>query len=106
MTGDPFGDQTPAGRQRLVQQLDRMVDKGQVTATEAERIRSANDPTEFDTAVIDVRLRHAGDRMSAAVHSGQMTQQEADDNLERLRRGEHPKGLRSHLRKLVPRSTT
>jgi hypothetical protein len=32
------------------------------------------------------------------VRAGQMSQQEADDQLERLRRGEHPKGLRARLR--------
>jgi polyhydroxyalkanoate synthesis regulator phasin len=104
MAGDPFGDKTKAGRQRLVQQLDRMVERGQVTKEEADRMRSAGNPDEFDAAVIGVRLRHAGARLDEAVVTGQMTRQEADENLEKLRQGEHPRALRSHLRKLMPRS--
>jgi hypothetical protein len=104
MKGDPFGDRTRAGRQRVVSQLDRMVERGQLTGDEADRIRAAGDPVEFDAAVIAVRLRHAGARMEAAIESGQMSREEADDNLDKLRRGEHPKALRSHLRKLVPRT--
>jgi hypothetical protein len=59
VNGDPRSDRTTAGQQRLVSQLDRMVERGQVTAEGAEA------------------------------------------NLKKLRQGEHPKRLRSHLRKLA-----
>ena len=35
--------------------------------------------------------------------AGEMSQEEADQYLERLRKGEHPKGLRARLRKHGPR---
>ena len=104
MTGDPLGDGTPAARARLVKQLDRMIERGQVTAEEAARIREADNDHDFDAAVLVVRLRHAGARIGAAVERGQMTAEEAENNLEKLRRGEHPRALRSHLRKLAQRS--
>ena len=84
--------------ERIIQQLDKMVVSGQVTPEEAERLRKAQGKPEFEAAVPDVRLRHAGERIHSAVSAGQMSQQEADDQLERLRRGEHPKGLRARLR--------
>ena len=37
--------------------------------------------------------------MEGAIAQGEMTQEEADGYLERLRSGEHPKGLRARLRK-------
>lgn len=100
---DPLGGQTPAGRARLVEQLDRMTEKGQVTAEEAGRIRSAADADAFDAAVLAVRVRHARARLDGAVERGDMSPQEADENLAALERGEHPKGLRSHLRRLEHR---
>lgn len=36
--------------------------------------------------------------METAIADGEMNQQEADEYLERLRKGEHPKGLRARLR--------
>ena len=84
--------------ERIIQQLDKMVVSGQVTPEEAERLRKAQGKPEFEAAVLDVRLRHAGERIHSAVSAGQMSQQEADDQLERLRNGEHPKGLRARLR--------
>jgi hypothetical protein len=35
--------------------------------------------------------------MARAVAAGDMSQEEADTNVERLRNGEHPKGLRARL---------
>jgi hypothetical protein len=82
----------------ILKQLDKMVASGQVTTEEAERLREAQGKPEFEAAVLDVRLRHAGERLHSAVSAGQMGQEEADDQLERLRTGEHPKGLRARLR--------
>ena len=84
--------------ERILRQLDKMVASGQITPEEAERMRVAQGKPEFEAAVLDVRLRHAGERLESAVSAGQMSQQEADDQLERLRKGEHPKGLRARLR--------
>ena len=84
--------------ERIIQQLDKMVVSGQVTPEEAERLRKAQGKPEFEEAVLDVRLRHAGERIHSAVSAGQMSQQEADDQLDRLRKGEHPRGLRARLR--------
>jgi hypothetical protein len=36
--------------------------------------------------------------MEAAIAEGEMSRAEADGYLERLRQGEHPKGLRARLR--------
>ncbi|MGH9077646.1 MAG: hypothetical protein ACRDY0_09390 [Acidimicrobiales bacterium] len=88
---------------RLLERLDRMVEKGQVTAEEAGRLRAAETDGDFDAAVVAIRGRHAGVRLSAAVDAGQMSQAEDDANLERIRRGEHPRGLRAHVARLAPR---
>jgi len=102
---EDLGNQSgPAGRRRLIESLDRMVEAGRVTEQEAAQLRASVEPDEFDTAVRKIRVRHAGPRLAAAVESGNMTAEEADDYLERLARGEHPKGLRAHLRRLVPRA--
>ena len=87
-------------RQRLLQRLDRMVESGRVTDRDAQRLRAAATPGEFDETVQDIRLRHAGTRLTSAVADGAMPQEEADDLLERLRRGEHSWSLRARLRSL------
>jgi polyhydroxyalkanoate synthesis regulator phasin len=84
--------------ERILQQLDKMVASGQVTPEEAEHLRDTQARPEFEAAMPDVRLRHAGERLKSAVSEGQMSQQEADEQFERLRKGEHPKGLRARLR--------
>jgi hypothetical protein len=40
--------------------------------------------------------------MESAVGAGEMSQEEADRYLDRLRSGEHPEGLRARLRKHRP----
>ncbi|MBJ7608865.1 MAG: hypothetical protein JF887_05475 [Candidatus Dormibacteraeota bacterium] len=95
---DDFENPTePKSRERIVQRLDKMVASGRVTETEAARLRAAAEPDQFDEAVRSIRVRHAGVRLDAAVESGEMTQEEADGYLTRLKQGEHPRGLRSHL---------
>jgi len=98
---DQFG---PGRRERLVESLDRMVDSGRATEAEASQLRAAAGPAQFERAVRNIRVRHAGTQLTAAVEDGKMTQDEADAYVERLKNGEHPKGLRAHLRKLVPRA--
>lgn len=87
-------------RARLVERLDTMVAGGRVTEAEAVRIRAAGDFAEFDAAVGEVQLRHATPRLSAAVEEGKMTQAQADEAMEQVRAGEHPRSLRGHLRGL------
>lgn len=94
----------PKGRERLLKQLDKMVASGRVTETEAARLRAATHPDEFDNAARDIRVRHAGAHLTAAVQSGGMTQEEASAHLESLKNGEHPRSLRAHLRSLLPRT--
>jgi hypothetical protein len=87
-------------QERLVDRLDKMVDAGRVTEQEAERLRRADTPGEFEDGVLDIRLRHAGTTLDAAVRGGSLTQQEADGLLGRLRDGEHSRALRGQLHSL------
>ncbi len=104
---DEFENQTgPKSRERILERLDKMVASGRVTETEAARLRAAAEPDQFDEAVRGIRVRHAAARLEAAVEGGQMTQEEAAGYLERLRKGEHPRSLRTHLGKLHRRSRT
>jgi hypothetical protein len=84
-------------KDRVVQQLDRMIASGQITESEADRLRTTQGTPEFDAALGEVRARHASARLDAAVSEGTMTPEEASDYLRRLRQGEHPKGLRARL---------
>ena len=88
-------------RDRLLDRLDRMVESGQVTDEEAERLRAADNAEDFDAAVVAIRTRHAQARLDAAVAAGQMSKDDADANLARIRAGEHPRGLRAHLGRLA-----
>lgn len=84
-------------RRQLLDRLDRMVAGGRLTADEAGRLRAAEAPEEFDAAVREVRVRHAGAAMDARIAEGAMSREEADGLLERLRQGEHTSGIRAHL---------
>jgi hypothetical protein len=88
-------------RARLLDRLDHLVGTGQVTEEEAQGLRRAEDPQDFDAAVVAIRTRHAQARLDAAVAAGQMSKDEADANLARIRAGEHPRGLRAHLGRLA-----
>jgi hypothetical protein len=89
---------------RILEQLDKMVAAGRITEPEAARLRATAGTPEFDVAMGAVRARHAGDQMDDAIRSGELTQEEADAHLDRLRQGEHPKGLRARLASHRPRS--
>ena len=91
-----------ANRERLVERLDHMVASGRLTEPEAERLRTASEPTDFDDAVRNVRVRHARVKLDAAVADGEITRKEADELLEQLRNGEHPRSLRARLRERRP----
>jgi hypothetical protein len=91
----------PKNRERLLERLEHMVGSGQVTAEEATDLRAAANDEDFDAAVVRIRTRHARVRLDAAVEAGQMTQAEASANLEQIKKGEHPRGLRAHIRKIT-----
>jgi len=105
MTEELRNEMTPRTRQRLVERLGHLVETGRVTEAEAARLRAASGPAEFERVVAGLRERHAGEKLSAAVTGGHMTQEEADASMERLKRGEHPRGLRAHLRRSHPGSS-
>ena len=83
---------------RILQQLDKMVASGRMTEAEAEALRSAQGTPEFDKVLGGIRARHASAYLDEAVEGGQMTKDEAEEELQKLRKGEHPKGLRARLR--------
>ena len=84
---------------RIIKQLDQMVAARRVTETEAARLRETAGTPAFDGAMGAVRARHASAQMDAAIGSGELTKEEADAYLDRLRKGEHPQGLRARLAK-------
>jgi hypothetical protein len=84
--------------ERIIQQVDKMVNSGRITEEEAARLRATEGTADFDAAVADIRARHAGNHMESAIDRGEMSREEADGYLERLRGGEHPEGLRARLR--------
>ncbi|HVA09700.1 MAG TPA: hypothetical protein VNG12_23495 [Acidimicrobiales bacterium] len=102
MSDDREIETGPRKRSQLVKGLDRMVASGRVTESEAEQLRATEDSGEFETAIRDIRVRHAGAKLTAAVEGGHMTQEEADANLERLRSGDHMQSLRAYLRRILP----
>jgi len=88
---------------QLVKGLDRMLKSGRVTESEAAELRAASDPATFEELLQNLRVRHATEKMNAAVVGGYMTQEEANTNVKRLQNGEHPRSLRAHLAKILPR---
>jgi hypothetical protein len=85
-------------QERILEQLDTMVASGRVTEEEAARLRATEGTSEFEAAVGAIRARHAGTHMESAVAGGDMSDEEAQSYLGRLRNGEHPEGLRARLR--------
>ena len=84
-------------QQRVLRQLDRMVAAGRVTTQEAERLRGATDAAGFEAVLGEIRARHAGPELEAAVQAGQLTGAEAEDLRHRIGHGDHPRGLRRRL---------
>jgi len=87
-------------RDRLVGRLDRMVESGHLTQNEAQRLRMAAEPRDFNHVVRDIRTRHAGRKLDAMVADGSLKRSDAVRFLDRLRAGEHPRSIRAHLRGL------
>jgi len=96
MEGDG-GHMSWARRGRVLERLDGMVGSGRITAEEAEGLRIASGPSEFDDVVRAISRRHAEARLAAGVRDGSLSQDEAGRLLERLDAGEHPRSLRAHL---------
>jgi hypothetical protein len=91
-------------RDRLLGALDRMVESGRITETEAQHLRAAANESDFNQAARDIRVRHAGLRLDAAVADGSLPRAEADALLGRLVDGEHGRALRTRLRTVGHRS--
>jgi polyhydroxyalkanoate synthesis regulator phasin len=90
-------------QERIIEQVEKMVRSGRITEEEAEQLRATEGTADFDSAVGDIRARHAEAHMEGVIAQGEMSQEEADGYLVRLRDGEHPEGLRARLRKHRPR---
>ena len=101
MIDDDFAAPMPKNRTRLLERLDHLVRSGQVTEEEATDLRAATNDEDYQAAVVRIRTRHARVRLDAAVEAGQITPAQASVNLEQIKKGKHPRGLRAHLRKLT-----
>jgi polyhydroxyalkanoate synthesis regulator phasin len=89
-------------QERIIKQVDRMVASGRITEEEAAHLRATEGTADFDAAVGAIRARHASAHIEEAVADGEMSPQEANEYLQRLRGGDHPKGLRARLRQHRP----
>jgi polyhydroxyalkanoate synthesis regulator phasin len=83
---------------RVIEQLDRMIASGRITAEEADRLRVSEGTTEFDAVMGAIRARHAQAHTDAAVAAGTMSPEDASAALERVRQGDHSADLRRHIR--------
>ena len=99
MSDSERGDWPGQAERRILGQLDRMVAAGRMTADEAGRLRAAGSADDFQAVLGEVRARHAGPALDAAVAGGELSQPEADDLQHRLRDGEHGSELRRHFRR-------
>jgi polyhydroxyalkanoate synthesis regulator phasin len=82
----------------IMEQLDKMVAAGRVTAEEAARLRATAGTSGFDEALASIRARHAQAHTDRAVEAGRLTEEEADGYLARVRDGEHSRELRSAIK--------
>jgi polyhydroxyalkanoate synthesis regulator phasin len=82
----------------MMKRLDAMVAKGRITPDEAAQLRATEGTSEFDQVMAGIRARHAQAHTDPAVAEGRMSQADADAYLERVRGGEHSRGLRLHIR--------
>lgn len=73
--------------------IDKMLAAGRISEDEAARVRSAAETGDLDAVLQEIRLRHARQSVATAVAEGRKTQEDAAALLERLDRGEEPRGL-------------
>ena len=83
---------------RMMEQLDRMVESGRITDAEAQRLRATRGTAEFAAALNEVRARHAGVHLDRDVSEGRMSADEARGYLDQVRAGDHSRQLRSEIR--------
>jgi polyhydroxyalkanoate synthesis regulator phasin len=83
---------------RVIEQLDRMVASGRITAEEADRLRATAGTTEFDAVMTTIRARHAQAHTDAAVAAGDMSAEEAAAAPAQVREGDHSTGVRRRIR--------
>ena len=74
---------------RIIEQLDTMVESGRITEDEAARLRTAQGTPEMDLVMGGIRARHASPHIESAVRAGDMTEEEADHQLDRDEAGPH-----------------
>jgi hypothetical protein len=84
--------------ERIIEQLEKMVASGRITPEEAARLRAAAGTSDFDSAMGEIRGRHARVHADAAVAAGRLSREEADATLDRVRDGEHTDELRAHIK--------
>lgn len=88
-------------REAFLRRVEKMLAAGRITEEEAARVRA--EATEggggAGASVIAIRLRHAREWLERQVAGGHMTQEEADEALDRLGRGEDPSVIRQVRRR-------
>ena len=91
---------------QILRRLERMVATGRVGEDDAAQLRAAADSGGLDTAVVELRRKHATARVDAAVERGRLGEDEARRILERLESGEDPRQLLRGLRRGSVRHTS
>jgi polyhydroxyalkanoate synthesis regulator phasin len=91
-------DEEHVNEDRMMEQLDRLVETGRINDAEAQRLRATRGTAEFALALNEVRARHAGVYVDRAVSEGRMSADEARRYLDRVRAGDHSRQLRSEIR--------
>jgi hypothetical protein len=79
MDGDIEGPISLKQRARIVASHDRMVATGRLTKEEADRLRGADEPGEFDSDIRGIRIRHAGAKLAGAIEDGSLSQEDRRD---------------------------
>jgi len=80
----------PLSPAQVLERVERMVRAGRISKEDGDRLRAAAAAGGVDEAVADVRRKHAGARVAAAVESGRVSRDDGIVLLERLERGESP----------------
>lgn len=91
-------DQDHINKDRIMEQLHRMVETGRISDAEAQRLRATRGTAEFATALNEVRARHAATHLDRAAEEGRIGREQGADFLDRVRAGDHSRRLRSDIR--------
>jgi hypothetical protein len=84
--------------ERMIEQLETVVASGRITPGEAARLRAAAGTPDFDSAMGEIRARHAQVHADAEVAAGRLSREEADATLDRVGDGEPTAELRARIR--------